>query len=90
MNHKKSGYKVNQQDSVYFRQYSSKGQVIEVWADIIKPVDEPEFAEECEYKLAKIIATVPINPQKLQSAVDEVAPGYKIMAWWIPETEDHF
>ncbi len=54
MNHKKSGYKVSQQDSAYYRQHSSKGRVIEVWADIIKPVDEPEFAEECEYKLAKI------------------------------------
>ncbi len=90
MNHRtSSSYRVNERDSIYFHQFSAN-QTIEIWADIIKPVDEPEFAEECECKLAKIITTVPVNRQKLQLAIDEIAPGYKLMTWWIPETEDQF
>ncbi len=90
MNHKTlSRYRVNETSSDYFPQYLPN-QTIEIWADIIKPVDEPEFAEECESKLAKIVTTVPVNVQKLQLAIDEAAPGYKLMTWWIPETEDQF
>ncbi len=60
---------------------SPDAQTIEIWADIIKPAAEPEFAEECEHKLAKIITTLPINQQNLQLLINTFEPGYKLMNW---------
>ncbi len=68
----------------------SDTQTIEIWADIIKPTAEPEFAEECEHKLAKIITTLPVNRQNLQLLINTFKPEYKLMNWWIPEPEDEF
>lgn len=65
-------------------------ETIEIWTDIIKPADEPEFAEECEQKLAKIITTLPVNRENLQLLISTFEPGYELMNWWIPESEDEF
>lgn len=92
MNHRrKSVYTVAEKDcssSPYYPIPIDK--TIEIWAEIIKPVAEPEFAEECESKIAKFNAKLPVNLQKLQLAIDKAAPGYKLMTWWIPESEDEF
>ncbi len=90
MKHKTFVYKVENNGCNNDDCQFTENQVIEIWADIIKPVDEPEFAEECDCKLAKIITTAPVNPQELQSAIDRAAPGYQLMTWWIPELEDEF
>ena len=68
----------------------SDTQTIEIWADIIKPADEPEFAEESEQKLAKIITTLPVNRENLQLIINTIEPGYKLVTWWIPESEEEF
>lgn len=65
-------------------------QTIEIWADLIKPAKQPEFAEECNYKLAKIITTLPINRENLQLIINTIEPEYKLVTWWIPESESEF
>jgi hypothetical protein len=90
MKHQTSTYKVsNYNPSRYFRQFTDN-QIVEVWADIIKPSEEPKVTGEWDYKLAKVLTTVPIEPHRLQRKIDKAAPGYKLLTWWIPETEEPF
>jgi hypothetical protein len=92
MNHKrKSVYTVAEKDALQYPYYPIPiDKTIEIWAEIIKPVTNPEFAGECESKIAKFKAKLPVNLQKLQLAIDKAAPGYELMTWWIPESEDEF
>ena len=91
MNHRrKSVYTVAEKDCNSSPYTFTNNQTIEIWAEIIKPVSKPEFAGECESKIAKFKAKLPVNLQKLQLVIDEAAPGYELVTWWIPESEDEF
>lgn len=91
MNHKrKSVYTVAKKDCNSSLYPIPIDKTIEIWAEIIKPVPKPEFAGECESKIAKFYAKLPVNLQKLQLAINKAAPGYELMTWWIPESEDEF
>ena len=80
MNHqRKSVYTVAQKDCNSSLYPIPIDKTIEIWAEIIKPVTDPEFSGECESKIAKFNAKLPVNLQKLQLVIDKAAPGYELV-----------
>ena len=62
----------------------------QIMADIFKPADSPEFRGDGERKIILATVTLPLNREEFQKAIDTAAPGYKLLTWWIPETETEF
>ncbi len=65
-------------------------QVHQIMADIFKPADSPEFPDDGDRKIVLATVTLPLNREEFQKAIDRAAPGYKLLTWWIPETESEF
>ncbi len=65
-------------------------QVHQIMADIFKPADSPEFSGDGDRKIILATVTLPLNREEFQKAIDKAAPGYKLLTWWIPETENEF
>ena len=65
-------------------------QVHQIMADIFKPADSPEFSGDGDRKIIFATVTLPLNREEFQKAIDKAAPGYKLLTWWIPETENEF
>jgi hypothetical protein len=87
---KTSVYTVAEKDCNSSPYPTLNNQTIEIWAEIIKPVAKPKFLGECESKIAKFEAKLPVELQKLQLAINKEAPGYELVTWWIPESENEF
>ena len=68
----------------------SEQEVHEIMADIFKPADSPEFPGDGDRKIIFATVTLPLNREDFQKAIDKAAPGYKLLTWWIPETETEF
>ncbi len=65
-------------------------QVHQIMADIFKPASAPEFPGDGDRKIIFATVTLPLNREDFQKAIDKAAPGYKLLTWWIPETENEF